>query len=359
MPSNFTRPTLGELIDRAQTDIEGALQGVNARLRRTVEFVFSRAMAGLTHGLHGHLAFIAEQILPDQAAELFLVRWAELFSVPRKEGVKAQGPLLVTGTGDTVPAGTVFIRPQDGAEYTVDATVGPISGSEPVQLTALLVGSDFNESAGASFSLEAPISGISSIAVVDTGGITLGANLETLPELLVRFLAVIQKAPLGGAPGDHELFALEVPGVTRAFEFAGVDGVGNPGIGKVSLTFVRDNDTPTIIPDAAEVQQVQDELNKRSPAEAIVFPPDPIDFDFTVELSPNTPEVQAAVDIEVADLIAREGEPGEPILFSHLNEAVSGAAGEADHNITFPVGDVLHDFGEIPVFGISTYLPLP
>ncbi len=341
MPSNFTRPTLAELIDRAQTDIEGALQGVNARLRRTVEFVFARAMAGLTHGLHGHLAFIAEQILPDQAAELFLVRWAELFGVPRKEGVKAQGPLLVTGTGGTVPAGTIFIRPQDDAEYIVDAEVGPISGSEPVQLTASLVGSDFNEVAGASFSLEAPISGINSVAIVDTGGITLGANLETLPELLVRLLARIQKAPLGGAPGDHEQFALEVAGVTRAFEFAGVDGVGNPGIGKVAVTFVRDNDTPSIIPDAGEVQQVQDKLDERSPAEPIAFAPTGVDFDFTVELSPNSPEVQAAVDIEVADLLAREGEPGQPILFSHLNEAVSGAAGEGDHNITLTVGVML------------------
>ena len=97
MPSNFTRPTLAELIDRAQTDIEGALQGVNARLRRRVEFVFARAMAGLTHGLHGHLAFIAEQILPDQAAEAFLLRWGSLFGVDRIEGDIAAGPATVTG----------------------------------------------------------------------------------------------------------------------------------------------------------------------------------------------------------------------------------------------------------------------
>ncbi len=365
MPSNFTRPTLAELFARAQTDVEGALVGVNARLRRTVEYVLSRAMAGLSHGIYGHLAFVAEQILPDQAAERYLVRWADLFGITRDEGVKAGQPaaasdaITVTGTGGTVTAGDIWVRPADGATYTTDATVGPISGTATVNVTAVAVGILGNMVSGQTLTLEAPIVDIVSDAVVQSGGITEGSDLQTLASLLAELQLTLRSPSLGGAPGDHVIFALQVPGVTRAWEFAGQDGVGNPGIGKVSLTFVRDGDV-SIIPDAGEVATVQAHVQALSPAEVITFAPTAVAYTTSIQLSPfPDTAVEAAVEAELSDMILREATPGDPILFSVANEAISNAEGELDHVLTSPSGNKAHAFGELPVDGVNTIIAIP
>lgn len=358
MASNFIRPTLAQLIDRVQTDLEGALVGVNARLRRTVEFVLARALAGLAHGQHGHLAWVAEQILPDQAAERFLLRWADLFGVDRKEGTFAEGQVTVTGTGGTVAVGTTWVRPADGATFETIVEPGPITGAEEITVRSTVVGLDFNMDDGQTLSLEAPIVDISSDAFVGPGDIGGGSDLETLEALLERLLAKIRKPPLGGAPGDHVIWALEVPGVTRAWEYAGTDGEGNPGIGKVSLAFVRDGDID-IIPSPAEVQEVQDYVQANSPAEVITFAPTPIAYDTTIQLLPNTTAVQGNVDAELADMLLREAEPGGEVLWSLANEAISLAEGEEDHVLVSPAANKSHNFGELAVAGVNTYLPIP
>lgn len=367
MPSNFIRPTLAELIARAATDVESKLVGVNARLRRTVEYVLSRTMAGLSHGIHGHLAFVAEQILPDQAAERFLVRWADLFGIVRDEGTKAgqaaaeSDSITVTGTGGTVPINAVWVRPADGATFVTDAEVGPISGTATINVTASVVGSSSNMTTGQILSLELPITDISSDATVQSGGITGGTDLQTLASLLAELLAILQKPILGGAPGDHVIWALEVPGVTRAWEFAGTDGVGNPGIGKVSLTFVRDGDGSgsDIIPDAGEVTAVQTHVQAKSPAEVITFAPTAVDYDTSIQLEPNTSAVQTAVRAEIADMLLRDATPGDEVLNSRTNEAISAAEGETDHVLTLPAANKTHAFGELAIPGTMTPSAIP
>ncbi len=155
------------------------------------------------------------------------------------------------------------------------------------------------------------------------------------------------------------IFALRVPGVTRAWEFAGKDGVGNPGIGKVSLTFVRDGDV-SIIPDAGEVATVQAFVQALSPAEVITFAPTPIAYTTSIQLSPfPDTAVEAAVDAELSDMILREATPGDPILFSVANEAISNAEGELDHVLTSPSANKAHAFGELAVDGVNTIIAIP
>ena len=63
---------------------------------------------------------------------------------------------------------------------------------------------------------------------------------------------------------------------------------------------------------------------------------------------------------ELADLLLREAQPegGDDegtILISHLQEAISTAAGETDHSLISPVGDVSHSLGEMAIMGIITW----
>lgn len=349
MPTDFTRPTLVELIARAKADVEGNIAGVNAALRVTVEYVLSRALAGFAHGLYGHIAWAAEQILPDQAVDRFVIRWANLFGVNRKQPEQSHGSITVTGSGGTLPAGTTFTRPSDGFEFTVDTTT-VISSSSSVDVTAVDGGTIGDVAAGETLSLVSPIAGIDSAALVGVDGIIDGADLETVPELLVRLLDRIQHPPMGGAPGDYVTWTLEVPGVTRAWEYRGMDGVGNLGLGKVAVTFVLDDNAPDITPGPTKVAEVQAYLEARAPAEVFAFDLESVPLALTIQLVPNTPTVQAAVLAELQDMLLRDAEPQTPLPLSTISEAISIAQGEVSHVILSPTAEVTTNFGEILIF---------
>lgn len=142
-------------------------------------------------------------------------------------------------------------------------------------------------------------------------------------------------------------------GVTRVWVYE-----NNQGPGTVGVTFVRDNDSP-IIPDSNEVQTVQDYIEVRRPltAEVTVFAPTSSALNFTIELlTADTSAIRAAVEQELKDLIQREAEPGGTILLTHINEAISIATGEIDHETTVPAADVTAAPGALFVFGAITWL---
>lgn len=355
MPTNFVRPRPAQILARVQADIEGELDGVSAQIRRSPELAHARAIKSVAHHLHGHLAWIAEQIIVDQAAERFVLRWAGMFGIIRKPATPAVGSITVTGTGGSMPAGTEWVRVQDGLSFTTDAAAAPIT-STAVEVTAGVgfEGAVGNLAAGQKLQLVSQIAGIDSAATV-IDGFSGGADLESLESVLARFLDRIQRPSLGGAPGDHVAWALELSGPTRPWEYKGKDGVGNPGYGKIAVTFVLDDNETDIIPDAGWVAQVQEYLDARSPAEVIVFAPTPVAFATQIDLGDNdTPEVRAAVQAELRDMLRRDAEPGGTIYLSRIHEAISVAAGEVSHNLISPVADVTHGFGEIAVYVTPT-----
>jgi len=348
----FTRPTLPTLIDRAQGDIEANLPGTDARLRRSNLNVMARLIAGTSHGLHGHLAWMAEQILPDTAETDYLDRWATLWlDQPRKAAVAAAGSVTFTGTsGVIVPAGTSLLR-ADGAEYTTDAEATISAGTVTTAITAVKPGAAGNADAGVTVTITTPIAGITSAATVAAGGLTGGTDIEDDDDLRARVIARMKAPPHGGAVFDYETWALEVAGVTRAWV--------SPlelGLGTVTVRFVRDDDV-SLIPDAGEVTTVQNYIDARRPVTAAVtvVAPVAVPLDFGIAVTPNTAAVKAAVEAELTDLLRREAEPGGTILLSHVREAISIAAGETNYTMTAPAADVTHTTGQMATLGAITW----
>lgn len=355
MPTNFERPTLAALIARAWTDIQSTVSGLTAWLHRTVEYGIARAVAGLAHGLHGHIAWGVEQIFPDLASDEYRRRFGELYGVPQLEGTRSEGPVVVAGTGGNLAAGVQFVRRSDGWLYETPGSYTGLVANDAITLRSLEPGDEGDLEAGEVLEFVSPVSGFDADVTVDTGGITGGADAETAEAHVARILDRIQRPPMGGAPGDHVTWALEVEGVTRAWEYAGQDGVGNPGLGKVAVAFVRDSDDD-IIPSAGEVTTVQEYLDDRSPAQVIVFAPTAVDLDVTItELDPDNADVRAAIEADLEDMLARDAEPGGTISLSRIREAISTATGESDHTMTVPAADVTHAFGEIAVLGTITW----
>ncbi len=348
----FSRPSLQNLLDRAQGDIEASLPGTDASLRRSNLNVLAGLIAGVSHGLHGHMAWLADQVIPDTAEVEYLDRFATLWlDQPRKAAATATGNITFTGTNGTlIPAGTSLIR-ADGVEYTTNADATLSSGTVTAAVTAVEAGAAGNAIAGVAVTLTTPIAGVTSTASVASGGLTAGSDTESDDDLRARLLARIKEAPHGGASGDYVNWALEVAGVTRAWVYP-----QELGIGTVTVRFVRDDDA-SIIPDAGEVTAVQDYIDARRPvtAQLTVVAPIAVPLDFTIAVTPNTAAVKAAVQAELTDLLRREAEPGGTILLSHIREAISIAAGETNYTMTGHAADVTHTTGQMATMGTITW----
>ena len=347
----FNRPTLAEIIGRIVADIESRLPGADARLRRNVLNVLGRSLAGASHGLHGHLDWAVEQLLPDSAESEYLERWGSIWGISRKPAIASKGDVTFTGTdGALIPAGTLLQR-SDGAEYTTDADGIIAGGSATVAATASAAGAAGDTAAGSVLDLVNPIAGVNTQATVAAGDLGGGADVEGDDSLRVRLLARIQQPPHGGAEWDYEAWALEVSGVTRAWVYPQYLGVGTVGI------IIVDDDSDPIVPDAAKVQEVQAYIDERRPvtAQALVLAPVAVALDLTIALTPNTAAVQAAVMAELEDFFRRVAIPGGTIYLSRLREAISAAEGETSHELTAPVADVAHAAGEIAVLGAVTW----
>ncbi|MDR6739575.1 putative phage protein gp47/JayE [Herbaspirillum sp. 1173] len=348
----FERPTLKELVARALADINGRLTGAEARLSVATLNVLAVVQSGAVDGLHGHLDWLADQLMIDRCDEDHLARYASIWKVPRKGSTPSAGFASVNAFAAlTVDAGTLIQR-QDGVQYKTSASTNLAIGAGALPLVAVVAGTAGNAAAGMALNLVTPIDGLDSSMTVGPAGITDGTEQETVDAWRVRLLERIQEPPNGGTKSDYEAWALEVAGVTRAWVYP-----NEMGAGTVTVRFMRDNDAVPI-PDAAAVALVKAYLEAKKPvtAELYVVPPTaaPINFQFT-QLSPNTPATREAVRAELADLLRRKAIPGGTIKLSHMRAAISSAAAEEDYVMASPAADVVNPVGSISTMGAITW----
>lgn len=348
----FNRPSPQDILKRIQAEMDLLLPGSDARLPFTPEQILARIQAIASHELHGHISWLARQILVDSADVEYLDRHAQLWGIVRHPAVAATGGVTFTGDdSEAVPAGTTLTR-GDGVLYTLDdeVTIAGTTGSGTV--TAVEGGAAGNAEAATKLRLTTPVSGISSNVSVDGSGLTGGADAEDDDALRARVTQRMQEPPHGGAAYDYIAWAQEISGVTRVWVYPEQTGPGT-----VTVIFVMDDKEGTIIPDAGEVAAVQDHIDSVRPvtADVTVLAPTPVPVDFDITLDPNTAAVQAAVTAELEDFFSRESVPGGTLKLSRIGEAISAGTGEYSHVLTDPVADVVMSFGDIATLGTITY----
>lgn len=349
----FQRPTLPEIIQRTFSDLTSRLQLKGALLRRSVVGVLARVLAGASHLLHGHLDYLAKQINPGTADGVWLALWANVWGVARREAEFSVGTINFVGTieGATIPAGS-NVKRSDGIEFATQADATIAGGVASADVRAVDAGAAGNTDAGVTLTLVFPIAGVNSSATVDADGLTNGSDVELDESLRARLLLRIQKPPQGGDADDYVQWALDVPGVTRAWCYP-----LHLGPGTVGVTFMRDDDTPSPIPSTDEVAAVQSYIDGVRPvtAQVTVFAPVPDTLNFQISITPSTDAVKAAITAELDDFMRREAEPGGTLFLSRINEAISTASGEVDHTLIAPAANVVSATGHIPQRGTITW----
>lgn len=347
----FETPDLPTLNDQAASSIEAELPGSDARLRRSNLNVLARVMAGFAHGFYGYLRRFLEECLPWSQGFL-LETWAGIWGVYRKAAFSAGGNVVFTGTnGALIDSGTE-LQTADGQVYETTAAGVIAGGSAVVPVLAVVPGKSGNLAAGTQLSLINPVSGLAGTAAVDVDGITNGSDIESLDDLYARFLKRVRSPAHGGSADDYVNWALEVPGVTRAWTVPNWFGVGS-----ALVLFVRDGDS-TILPDAAAIAQVKAHIDLVRPVTADLSVAGPVEkvVNFTIAVIPNTTAVRDAVTANLADLFRREADAGATLLLSHVNRDISLASGELDHVMSVPSANVVCAANEMATLGVITWI---
>ncbi len=350
----FARPEFEQILDRALSDIDVRLPGGDSRLPLSMLGVIATVHTGAVHELHAAVQTAAKDAFITTASGEVLEQHGSVWGVFRREAIFAEGKVQFTGQDQSkIPAGHLLQR-GDGQQYETLAESVIVGTSTIVEVRALEAGYLGTLDPGQTLLIPALLGGIdSTAAVVQT---TLkGADRESDDRYRARILVRTRTPPRAGSPNDYTNWALEVSGVTRVWVFPEAFGVGTVGV-----TFTRDDDPAGIIPDAADVLEVQNYLDERRPVGARVTVLQPVlrPIDVTLQVFPDTPELRGFAEAELNDLFSesRDGNAGGTVYLTHIDEAISSAPGEQNHVLTVPAADVVLSAAEIPVLGTVTWL---
>lgn len=353
----FVTPTLAELRRQARDDIAAHLPGADASPPNSNMRVLGDSTAGLAYLQFLYLEWLSRQIMVDTAEGDWLDRFARIWlPAGRKPASFAEGEALVTGSGGSIVPSGARLRSATGVEFETLAEITLLAGTPtPVSIRSIQGGAASNLDHGTPLSFVSVHSGVNAQASVAPPGTAGGADEEDDELLRARVISRIQQPPHGGSASDYVAWALEVPGVTRAWS-AGQE----MGIGTVSLRFMMDELRADAggIPTQTDVEAVAayiDPLRPVAVRDLFVAAPVPHPMNVTInDLVDDRPSTRGAIETQLRRLIASRAAPGQTIYRSWVAEAVSVAAGEDRHDLIFD-NLVMPSAGHIAVLGNIIY----
>lgn len=329
--------------EQARDSFARHLPGADATVPNSILRALGEAFSSLTYDNDRHLDWVARMMMPDTAEGAFAERWGNIWLRDgRKPATGSSGLITVTGgVGATIPTGAVLTATvYDAAggvlalEFEVVAGLTLATTSGVVAVESLQAGAFANLDEGAQLSFIDVPTGVDGSALVAFPGLAGAADQETDAALVERYIARIQEPPHGGADHDYVAWALEVPGVTRAWAKREL-GVGTMTV-RIMLDGVRassgglplDEDRALVL---AHIDKV------RPTTVAQVYVPGQIAQPFNLTISDligDTPEVRANIRTELNAMLRARAAPGRMIYASWIREAISAATGEDHHDLT-------------------------
>lgn len=344
----FRRPTLAQLIERTDAEVESRL-ATGPLLRRSVLGVLSRVVAGAAHLMFGFLDWASRQMLPHTAEGAELERWSEIKGITRKPAISAEGTIELAGVNGSVAPDGTELRRSDGVLYRTTSSATIVDGLATATVEASEPGVGGNATAGTKLAIRQPVAGFQANTTVLAPGLIDGADEESDEDLRERLLNALANPPHGGSEADYVTWALEVPAVTRAWAYKAYLGLGTVGV-----TFVVDDDPNGLIPSPAKVAEVQAYIEDgRRPvtADVFVFAPVAQPVDLLIRLIPDSPTTRTAVLESLDDMFNRDAEPGVAFPISKIREAISTSPGEDDYELLLPTTDVAVPLGNLAQLG--------
>lgn len=368
----YSRPNLSTLRQQVAQDIAAALPGSDPLLRFSNLNITGVAQANLANLQFGYLDWIAQQSNPFTAEGEFLEAWAALKAVYRKPASAASGAVTFSGTsGVVIPAGTGLVR-GDGVTATTAADATVVAGTVTVSATvapdpAGQAGAFGNAAVGTAMALAQPIAGVQANGSISTA-FTGGADIETDDSLRSRMLAAYQAPPQGGDENDYITWALQVPGVTRAWCVRNGLGAGTVLVyAMFDVSEASHNGFPQGTDGVATAETraaaatgdqlaVANYLYPLQPVTALVYAKAPTAAPVNFAITGIATSKRVAVQAAIADVLLRSGSAkGGTIPIAFVWSAIASVAGVTDFVITAPAGDITNTVGTLPTVGTITW----
>lgn len=354
----FNVPVLSKIIADGKKDIEIEL-GVPSLPPVGVENAINISVSSQARDLYDHQSWIADQIIPSpKSDDQTIIDTATSEGVIRKPSSFAAGQ-VVFSSSSALPVDTEM-QTTDSVFYRVISSAQPVAGVVSVQVQADEAGVGGNLAAGETLTLLSPLAGTDSTGVVDTAGITGGADLESIAELLDRLLFRKRNPPVGGAVHDYVIWAREVVGVSRAWCFDAWHGPCTVG-----LAWVYDGRVD-ITPTDIDRETMQNWLFRHAdpatgnyvgkPGGVEVWPvvltlkPVPM----SIKLTPDNSSTRSAVQTNLAAL-QKTLSPGQTLGVSALRTAIGKAVGVTDYELSVTT-DTTATTSELITIGVITWL---
>ena len=219
----FNVPTIQEIRDRIQSDIEQRFGGTIPNNRQTLLSVLIVALSGALYIIYKTIEQIALTIFPSTARGVDLDRIGQQYNIIRRTASFWEG----TATSEDTMASLIIVgtryRASDRKEYSV-FSVSQSGADAVLSLRAIDPGATENRAVGEMLSIivaipNAPTT-ISVSAVTRTAVSAEGDDVYRS-----RILNTLRRRPQGGALSDYISWANEVSGVSRAWSY--FNGLGH------------------------------------------------------------------------------------------------------------------------------------
>ncbi|WP_297492486.1 baseplate J/gp47 family protein [Acidocella sp.] len=330
-------PAPGVIAGRAASIYEELLPGIDARSQNTVATANTRITEMAMQDLYVRVQYLAQEMFPDTAQDN-LPRFGVMWGVPQVQPSAATGNAVISG-GNTVviPAG-VQLASNAGPIYTTQAAVAigtSLSASVPVE--ANVPGAAGNLVAGAPLTITSPTGlNINLNAVVDSAGLSGGADIETDAAWQSAIVQEIQTEPAAGDAADYVKWAKEaLPNVQLA-----ACPPGACGGGVVSVVIAM---TGLVAPTAQQIATVLAYIQGKRPvgaANITVYACVLNPVNVTLHLNPDTVEIRAAAEAALALSFAQDAAIGGTTYKSRLETAIGSSDGEDSDEMSVPAADV-------------------
>lgn len=276
--------------------------------------------------------------------------------------------VTIAGAADAEYNGTFVATVVDANTFTYPISGSPnspTSGTITATFSGAIaevisegVGIGTNLVSGAKLTLNSPISGVESAALVRFDGVTGGADLEDDESLRARILEARAAIQANFSQDAIVLRAKTVPGVTRVSVRP-----ATPDPGDVTVHFVRDGDA-NIIPSSADVDNVRATLLEILPGTSestylVVSAPTPVsqNFDFSA-ISPNSDAMRDAIVATLTAFFEGQVEIGQTITQeiyrAAIAQTVTGDEVLQSFTLTAPAADIVITADQIGILGDVT-----
>lgn len=189
---------------------------------------------------------------------------------------------------------------------------------------------------------------------IETIARQIGAGMSTVRTAIARLEVegwLTRKARRQGN-GDYVVWAKEVPGITRAWTYRHWMGTGTVGV------MIASSDLINPIPEESTETAARQHIGPLAPvagSDLYVFRPVAHTVDFHIRVTPDTPEIRAAITAELRSFLLRDGYPQGELKVSRISEAISGANGEYSHQLLTPADNISIAKNELAVLGTISW----